>query len=194
MALGNSTQSWGWLARVLHWVMAVLILGLIGIGLYMVEVLGNDSNSLMLRYELTQWHKSFGFVVFILALVRVGWRWVNPVPALPEASRLAKALAHGGHLALYICMFALPISGWLMASASPYNDADAYIRVPNMVFGLFEMPDPYPKGDRALSGMFGQVHFYIAMVMAVLVAGHLAAALKHHFVNRDAVLVRMLKG
>ena len=194
MALRNTIQSWGVLARLLHWTMALLILGLVGVGIYMVEVLGSDSDSLLLRYELTQTHKSFGFVAFVLALLRIGWRWANPTPALPDMSAGQKALAHGGHIALYICMIALPISGWLMASASPYNDPDAYIRVKNMVFGLFELPDPYPKGDADLTKFLGQVHFYTAMALVVILMGHIAAAMKHHFVDRDAVLRRMLRG
>lgn len=194
MALRNSSTSWGWLARLLHWSMSLIILGMLGVGLYMVQVLGDDSDSLMLRYDLTQTHKSWGFVVFVLALIRIGWRWANPTPALPDTSALTRALAHTGHLALYVCMIALPISGWLMASASPYNDPDAYFRVQNLVFGLFELPDPYPKGDEALTELLGQVHFTIAMALLVVLAGHVAAALKHHFVDRDGVLRRMLRG
>ncbi|MEM1298261.1 MAG: cytochrome b [Pseudomonadota bacterium] len=194
MAIRNSIESWGWLARLLHWVMALLIIGLVSVGLYMVQVLGDDSDALLLRYELTQTHKSFGFVAFVLALIRIGWRWANPTPTLPDMPVLAKAAAHGGHLALYICMLALPISGWLMASASPYNDADAYIQVKNMVFGLFEMPDPYPKGDEELTAFLGAIHFYAAMALVVILLGHIGAALKHHFVDRDSVLRRMVRG
>ena len=117
MALYNTSLSWGWLARLLHWLMAIMILGLIGVGLYMVEILGDDSNSLMQRYSLTQTHKSWGFVVFVLALVRVGWRWSNPTPKLEGQSKLTTTLAHGGHIAIYICIFAIPITGWMMASA-----------------------------------------------------------------------------
>ena len=194
MGLRNTAESWGWLGRLLHWVMALLILGLVGVGIYMVEVLGSDSDSLLLRYELTQTHKSFGFVAFVLALLRIGWRLVNPTPALPDMHAGLRALAHGGHLALYLCMIVLPISGWLMASASPYNDPDAYIRVKNMVFGLFELPDPYPKGDEDLTKLLGQIHFYTAIALVVILAGHIGAALKHHFVERDNVLRRMLRG
>lgn len=194
MALRNTTASWGWLARLLHWSMGILILGLLGVGLYMVEVLGDDSNSLMERYSLTQTHKSWGFVAFILGLARIGWRWANPTPALPEASTLVKTLAHGGHFALYACMIAMPISGWLMASASPYNDPDAYFPVRNMVFGLFELPDPYPKGDEALTKLLGRIHFYTGMALIVILLGHVGAALKHHFIDRDNVLRRMIRG
>ena len=195
MALRNTQNGWGWLARLLHWVMGLAIIGLLAVGFYMVEMLGTDSDSLLLRLQLTQTHKSIGFTVFVLAVLRVIWRIMNKTPSLPTGmGTLEKALAHGGHTALYIAMFALPISGWLMATSSPLNDSDAYIQIKNMVFGLFELPDPYPKGDKSTSEFWGSVHAYTAAVLAVLLLGHVAAALKHHFVNRDSVLRRMIRG
>lgn len=193
MTLRNTPTSWGWLARLLHWVMAVLIAGMLGFGLYLTQGF-NDGDPAKLG--LVQSHKSFGFVVFCLAACRILWRAVNPTPALPEGMSGAMRLAaHGGHLALYVLMIALPVTGWLMASASPFNDPDAYpMQIRNMVFGLFEMPDPYPAGDAALSKWFGRLHEACALALAGLLTVHVAAALKHHLINRDGVLVRMLKG
>ena len=86
MALKNSVTGWGWLARLFHWSMAVVIIGLLVMGFYIAEILvGTDSDTLMERFNLTQDHKSWGFVAFSLALLRVIWRLVNPTPALPEA-------------------------------------------------------------------------------------------------------------
>jgi len=79
-----------------------------------------------------------------------------------------------------------------MASASPFNDVDAYIYIPNMVFGLFEMPDPIAPGDADLSKLLGKVHRYAGYALAALLLMHVAAALKHHFILRDSVLTRML--
>lgn len=195
MALRNTTEGWGWLARLFHWVIGLMIIGLLCVGIFMVEGLGEDSDSLVLRLQLTQTHKSFGFVVFCLALLRLIWRALNPTPKLPDGmSRLEIALAHGGHAALYIAMIAMPVTGWLMATSSPLNDVDAYIRVPNMVFGLFEMPDPWPKGSKETSEFWGMIHGTMGWVLVVLLLGHVAAALKHHFVNGDKVLSRMIKG
>ena len=195
MALRNTSESWGWLARLLHWAMALMILFLLGVGFYMVEVLGEDSDSLMQRYELTQVQKSWGFTVFALACLRVIWRFVNPTPALPDnMGSLERTLAHGGHIALYLCMFAMPLTGWLLASSSPFNDADAYFQIKNMVFGLFELPDPYPKGDEATTKFWSRIHFYVGLALTFVLAGHALAALKHHFVNRDDVLRRMTRG
>lgn len=196
MGLRNTREVWGWPARLLHWGMAVLIAGLIGLGLWMVNGLGTDWDGLMLRKDLTQWHKSFGFTVFALACLRLVWRAVNPTPAPPGGARAGEqAVARAAHLALYALMIAVPLSGWLMASASPYNDVGAYPeRIANTVFGWFELPDPYPAGDRDLSELWGRVHFWAAMALAGLVALHALAALWHHAVRRDAVLLRMLRG
>lgn len=193
MALRNSATGWGWPARFLHWSMSVIILFLLGVGFYMVEVLtATDSETLVARFELTQTHKSWGFVVFVLALFRVVWRLINPTPALPEhMTGLARLLAHGGHYALYICLFAMPISGWLMASASTLQDAYG---IKNMVFGLFELPDPFKPSTEELETLLKRVHFYTALALVALLVGHVAAALKHHFVDKDAILRRMLRG
>jgi cytochrome b561 len=193
MGLKNSKTGWGWPARLLHWSIAGLILFMLGVGFYMVEIIGDD---LIQRYQLTQTHKSWGFVVFSLALIRVVWRLVNPTPAMPAGmSRLERAAAHGAHLALYVLMIALPVTGWLMASASPLNDAGAYpMQVKNMVFGLFELPDPIAPGDKALSDRLADLHAYLALAMAVLLSIHAAAAIRHQFFKRDGLIRRMILG
>lgn len=193
MAIGNSRESWGLIARLLHWVMAVAILFLLGVGFYMAEILtGNDSDTLMEKFDLIQTHKSWGFTVFVLACLRVIWRALNPTPALPkQMSKIEIGAAHAGHFALYLCMFAMPVSGWLMASASPLQDSYG---IKNMVFGLFEMPDPFVPGNEALSDLFANVHFYTACALALILAGHAAAALKHQFVKKDGLLRRMILG
>lgn len=191
----NTETSWGWPSRLLHWAMAVLMIGLLAVGFYMVRVLGNED--LIGRFQLTQTHKSFGFVVFVLALARIAWRWRNPVvPADPAGTQpWERRAAHAAHLALYALTLWLPLTGWLMASASPLNDPGAYpMQVRNMVFGLFAMPDPISPGDRGLEALFKELHLIGALALAALLAAHAGAALKHHFVNRDDVLRRMTLG
>lgn len=188
MRATNSTASWGWVQRLLHWAMAALILFMIGLGLWMVEI-----ENVFDAFGWYQLHKSWGFVVFALALVRVIWRWVQPVtPALPRhMPGWERAAAEGGHIALYILLFALPVSGWLMASASPLQDQ---FGLKNMVFGLFETPDPFIPGDKALEGTLKSVHAALAWALIFVLAGHVAGALKHHFIARDDVLKRMTFG
>ncbi len=193
MGLRNTAHSWGLIARLLHWATAGVILFLLGLGFYMVEVLSStDSETLLERFALTQTHKSWGVAAFALAMLRLIWRVLNPTPTLPEGmTPLERTLAHGGHIALYICMFAMPISGWLMASASPLQDTYG---IKNMVFGLFEMPDPFVPGSAELDEVLKAIHFYVALALVLLILGHIAASLKHALINRDGVLRRMLLG
>ncbi len=191
MSLKNTRTRWGWPAKVFHWVMALLIIGLALVGTYMANFLSD----MFLQIELTQIHKSFGFVAFTLAVLRVLWRWANPVtPALPEGqSAWERGAAHLTHYGLYALMFVMPLSGWLMASASPLNDANAYpVQIKNMVFGLFELPDPIAPSDKELEALFHTIHAYSSYLLAALLLLHIGGALKHHFVDRDSVLRRML--
>jgi cytochrome b561 len=190
----NTAGGWGLAARLLHWMMAALLIGMLLLGWYMVEVVG--TRDLVLRYQLTQWHKSFGFVAFALAVLRLLWRFVNPTPPHPEGALLSERLAaRFSHVALYLLMLAVPLSGWLMASASPLNDPGAFpFQMKNMVFGLFEMPDPHPKGDRALEATLKAVHYWSAMALVLAVAAHVSGALVHHLFRRDRILMRMLTG
>ena len=185
MRLMNNTKSWGALARLLHWAMAALIFFMIGFGVYMVNFVENP----LAQFPLYQTHKSWGFVAFVLVLARLTWRLANRAhPVLPEMSRLEAFAARAGHIGLYALMIIMPISGWLMASASPLQDL---FGIKNEVFGLFEMPDPFVPGDEGLEAIFSTIHFLGAIAFVVLILGHAAAALRHHFVKRDDVLARM---
>lgn len=193
MALRNSADSWGWPARLLHWAMALLIIGMLAFGFYLTNAFYPGDFS---KFGLVQTHKSFGFVVFALAVVRLVWRLVNPTPSLPvQMGAVERFAAHAGHWLLYLLMAIMPLSGWLASSASLMNDPDAYpMQVRNMVFGLFAMPDPIHPGSEALEDLFMAVHEWAAIALAILLIGHIGAALKHRFVNRDGVLSRMLRG
>lgn len=188
MQAKNNDASWGWVQRLLHWAMAGLILFMLGLGLWMVEI-----EDVFEQYAWFQIHKSWGAVVFALALVRVVWRALQPAkPSLPDGMRKWESVAaEGAHIALYVLIFALPLSGWLMSTASPLQDQ---FGIKNMVFGLFEMPDPFVPGDKALAGLFKQVHYYLATGLIVVLLGHVGGALKHHFVYKDNVLKRMTWG
>ena len=188
MGLGNTRTGWGWPARLLHWLMAALILFQAGLGVWMV----NAVEDIPTQFELYQLHKSWGFVIFALALVRLAWRATHPAPDLPaDMGRVEASVARGAHLALYALMIAMPVSGWLMASASTLQD-DFGVR--NTVFGLFALPDPFRPGSEALEDVFRAIHVWSAAAMALILAGHVGAALRHHFVRRDGVLRRMVLG
>jgi cytochrome b561 len=105
--------------------------------------------------------------------------------------RWERIAARISHPMLYVLMFALPLSGWLMASASPLQDLYS---IQNMVFGAFALPDPFTPGDPALEDAFRSVHVFCALTLTILLFVHAAAALKHHFVARNNVLRRMIAG
>jgi cytochrome b561 len=187
MGMRNTRTAWGWPHRLLHWAMAALILFMLGLGVYMTEFV-TDTYA---QFDLVQIHKSWGFVVFSLALVRLGWRWAQGAPDPLPMPRWQRRAAEGAHVALYALMLWMPLSGWLMASASELQDMYG---IRNMVFGLFALPDPFVPGDSGLEEVFSAMHFWGAVALAALLAAHVAGALKHHFADRDATLARMALG
>ena len=134
--------------------MAGLILFLLGYGFLMAEFV----DDLLRQFAMVQIHKSWGFVAFVLVALRLVWRGLNREhPALPDhMSRLEKLAANLSHLGLYALMLIMPLSGWLMSSASPLQET---FGIKNMVFGLFEMPDPFQPGSEALEEVFETIHF-----------------------------------
>jgi cytochrome b561 len=189
MRATNTKESWGWVARLLHWSMAVLIVFQLALGVYMA----NFVDDLLRQFQLTQTHKSWGFVIFVLAVLRVGWRLASPRgPASPaHVPRWQARAASATHGLLYVLILVLPLSGWVYASASPLQDL---LGIENTVFGLFAMPDPWQPGDEAIAGVARRVHGLSALLMAVILVVHAGAALKHHLVDRDDVLRRMSWG
>ena len=182
MALYNTAAGWGWPAKALHWVTAVLVLGLLAVGFAMVWLVTDFGR----KFELFQLHKSFGVLVFVLVLARLAWRRANPaVPAPPHDlrpwERRAALVTHHGFYALLLLM---PVTGWAMASASTLG-------VPTVVFGLFTLPNPFGP-SAALEQVMAVVHGTLAVALLLLLAVHVAAALRHHFILHDDVLVRML--
>lgn len=165
------------IARGLHWLMALLIFGLLVLGHYMSELpLSPDK----LRYF--SWHKWAGVTVFALAVLRLAFRVLHRPPALPDTlSPRMQWLAHAGHALLYGLMLALPLSGWLMSSAKG---------VPTVWLGLWALPDLLPR-DRALGEWLENVHAALSWLMVAMVVSHIVAAVYHHRVLRDDTLRRM---
>jgi cytochrome b561 len=191
--LRDTAAGWGLLTRLLHWTMAALVLFMLGLGFYMVQI----EDDLVDRYFQTQRHKSFGALVFALAIVRILWRAANRArPAHPPSMPVWQVRAATvSHVLIYVLMAALPLSGWLMASASPLNDPDAVpFQITNTIFGLFDLPDPFAKGSQELTDALKLLHLSLAAALAALLAVHALAALKHHFIDRDRVLRQMIRG
>jgi len=187
----NSKSSWGLVSRVVHWAMAGLVLWMLYLGTKMAGTL-----NLFAKFSMVQEHKSFGFVVFVMLIARLSWRFCSPTPRLPEnMPRWQVVASHASHALLYLLLIAVPVTGWLMVTSSPLNDEGALpFQVRNMVFGLFEMPDPFEPGSAELSRRFGQLHWLCTRLLMLLLAVHVLAALKHQFIDRDGLLVRMILG
>src|SRR5512143_224937 len=164
-------------AIALHWLAAALIVANLGLGVSMVELPLSP-----LKLHLFGWHKSIGLTVFLVAAARLAWRHANPPPppiAMPEWQRRAATVAHA---ALYALMLAIPLSGWIYSSSTG---------VSVVYLGLVPLPDLVAK-DKALAAVLKAVHVTLNLGLVSLIGVHAGAALKHHFVDRDAVLRRML--
>jgi len=179
MGLRNSALRFGAVAKLFHWVMAVLLIGLLALGMYMHELPLSPE-----KFELYALHKSFGITALLLVLLRLGWRAADrpPGPAPGVPTQTAK-LAAAAHWALYGCMLALPLTGWAMAAAS--GTPVDYFNT-----GLL-LPNPVEAGDD-LRITFRILHDLVGKLLMALIAVHIGAALKHHFADKDATLRRML--
>lgn len=175
--LGNSSQRYGWVSIAIHWLMALAIFGMFGLGVWMVELEYYDA-----WYHKAPWvHRSVGLLLLGLLIFRLVWRLANAMPEIMGKSweRVIALWVHRGH---YLIMFALMISGYLISTADG-RGID--------LFGWFDVPAllPAEKGREELAGF---IHRIIAWGFMGYVAMHAAAALKHHFVDRDSTLLRML--
>lgn len=163
-------------SKILHWMTALIILGLLSLGFYMVGL--DFSEDKLKLYAL---HKSFGLLVLLLVFVRVVWHVIKRKPrSLPTHKVWEKALSHAAHMFLYFAMFALPLSGWVMSSAGDFNV---------QFFGI-EMPDLVAKNEEIFKNA-GKAHEILALILVVVIGLHMAGAFKHHFIDRDATLSRM---
>jgi len=165
-------------AIALHWIVAILILANLTLGFYAVELPLSPR-----KLELFSWHKWIGVTVFLLAGARLLWRLRHEPPPLPQAMKAwERRAAHLSHGLLYVLFFAVPLTGWLFSSAAGFQTV--YLEV-------LPIPDLLGK-DKELAEILKLVHHGAAYALTAVVAVHAAAAMKHHFVDRDDVLARML--
>lgn len=166
-------------AIVLHWLIAVLIIGAFALGLIMTDIPGFSPTKL----KYFSWHKWAGVTVLALGALRLLWRLANQPPAYPASmTSFQQSAAHSLHLVLYVLMFAVPISGYFYTLAAG---------VPVVYFGVIPLP-VLIDADPVLKPILKGVHYWLTMTMAALVVAHTAAALKHAVIDRDGVLRRML--
>lgn len=179
MQLANTTTDYGLVTRLLHWAVALLIIGLIGLGWWMVGLSYYD------RWynDALELHKALGMLALALGGVKVGWYLANPkVEFAPGLARYERVAARVVHAAFLVLMLVIPITGYLISTSA--GDGIS-------MFGLFEVPALVAKDERTRD-LAIEIHYYAAYAAAALVVLHAGAALKHQLVDRDGTLRRML--
>lgn len=169
-------------AIALHWLLALVILAMFGVGIYMTDLPFSP-----LRLKLYNWHKWAGISFLALTLLRLLWRVTHRPPALPAAIEQAMPswqtrAYHATHHVMYALFFAVPLLGWAYSSAAGF---------PIVLFGQLPLPDLLPA-SKELAEMVKPWHQLSALALMALAALHIAAALKHQWVDRDGLLKRML--
>jgi cytochrome b561 len=166
-------------AIILHWLMAIMIIGAFTMGLVMINIPGVTPTKL----QYYSWHKWAGVTILLLAAVRLLWRLKSGAPAYPASMPAwQKTAATGLHRLLYLLLFAVPLSGYFYSLASG---------IPVVWFGVLPLPVLIEKSEE-LKPVFKVLHFWLNLSLATLVLAHVGAALKHHFIDRDGILKRML--
>lgn len=175
----NTRDGYGLIARLLHWLIVALVLVML-VGGVMLSALPSGGFKAFLMAA----HKSTGASILLLMIGRLLWRVYNPRPRDLGEIPVLNYIAHIMHVWLYVLLFLQPLSGILMSQAYGY---------PVVVFGVFKLP-PLIWNSPLLGGVFGQIHAVTALVLTLAIVVHAAAAWKHHFIDRDRTLMRMLKG
>ena len=164
-------------AQSLHWLMALMIFGLLALGFYMSDLpLSPD------KLQYYAWHKWAGVSAFALVWLRLAWRITHQPPAMPDSmSTTLQWGAHAGHFLLYALMICIPVSGWLMSSAKGFQ---------TVWFGVLPIPDLIGK-DKLLGENLAELHEALNIGLLLLIAGHTVAAFFHHVIHKDHTLRRM---
>jgi Cytochrome B561 len=177
----NTEDRYGAIAILLHWIMALLVIGLAALGLYMARL--PDAGFNTKKVTLIIYHKELGLLALILLAARLAWRVTNVLPELvarlPDWQKLAARFVH---LSFYALLFALPISGWLMSSAAG---------IPVSFLGMFTLPDFVDRNDNLFQQLI-EVHKVLGYVLILAIIVHAGAALGHHLVFKDDTLRKML--
>jgi cytochrome b561 len=175
----NSTSVWGWLSIIFHWVGTIAILILLIHGWWMTHMVTGS------RAAHYTWHTALGYDFLALLVIRLLWRWMNPVPQYPSDFKpWERWSAWLGHVGLYVLMFGSTVAGWALAGTGRrVFEQD--------LFGL-KVPLIYVSQDRAMHGLLEESHKVLSYLLAALIVVHVIGALRHHFFKGNDVLRRML--
>lgn len=177
MQLKNTENKFGLIAIALHWVMAIMIIGLLIVGLYMVLLPVSPQ-----KLKLFRWHKEYGLLILFLVMLRLGWRFANILPTFPNyLPWWQKLAALSAHYAFYVFMITIPITGWLMSSATGF---------PVSFFGWFVLPDLVAPNEN-LRVLLVAIHKWFGYGLIVVIGMHVGATLQHYVIHKDNILRRI---
>ena len=177
--LKNTTDSYGLIARLFHWIIFLMVIGVIIGGDIAADMPSGPGKSQMIGI-----HKSFGFTILVLVVLRLLWRLINPLPRDLGTSRIENKLGHAMHIFLYILLLSQPIIGILMSQSFGH---------PVSPFDWFKVPT-FVSDNIRLGKILLEIHETLWVVLAISVGIHAAAALKHHFIEKNRTLMRMILG
>lgn len=181
--IGNTSSSWGSVSRWFHWILGLAIIGMLAYGWWMNHIPARAD-----RYFYRSIHADIGYVVLLLTVIRLIWRGVNPTPALPDDTPpWQRIVARASHVLLYLVTILVAMLGWAMSGARPANQNYASF------FGSFNVPQ-FTSPDKVAAGAYEDRHIFFAYVLLALIVLHVAAAAWHHFIRRDRITLRMVKG
>ena len=184
--LKNTENSYGSLHRAFHWIMAIMIICMIAVGVYIHGLDADNPAEAPTKLALGALHKATGMMILLLVVLRSIWVFSGPRPGLPDSvPRWQRITAKSLHHTFYLLMFAIPISGYVMTS---------HAQKPLSIYGLFELPLLFGEQNFDKAKEVFEVHETLAEILLVLILVHIAIALKHHFMDKDTILRRMLKG
>jgi len=184
--LRNTENSYGTLHRAFHWIMAIMIICMIIVGVYIHGLDAENPAEAPTKLALGALHKATGMVILLLVVLRAAWVFSGPRPGLPDSvPRWQRIAAKSLHHTFYLLMFAIPVSGYVMTS---------HAQKPVSVYGLFELPMLFDEQNFEKAKAVFEVHETLALLLLALIVAHVAIALKHHFIDKDTILRRMLKG
>jgi len=174
----NTPTRYSAVAQAFHWIIAALI-----VTQFVLAYTADDLPLGVHKLALLARHKSFGMTILMLAVLRLLWRLRSPAPALPAGmTSLERLLARATHFAFYVLLFAMPLTGWMMSSAKNYSVS---------WFGAFTWPNLIGKNENAFE-LLRSTHHILSYLLFAIAVLHILAALKHHFWDKDDVLLRML--
>ena len=177
MALRNTTETYGSMAKTLHWLVSLMVTSLLLVGFFMGDL------AKPFRFTVYNIHKLVGLSLLLIMIFRVGWTLSNPRLNYPvKLPYWQIRAARGVHMLLYLLVIAMPLSGWIMATAAEH---------PPDLFG-FKFILPFIPASKPLAKSANQIHKTMAWTLIAVLSLHIGAALKHYFVNKDNVLQRML--